>query len=114
MAKLSALDFLGMQSRSDVHELNECPTHHCAGEKNLIAEVIYRAMRDVLNNLRHHDDCYNRYTASKWLRLDRCFYEEDFKTPFSFAWCCLSLDLCPYQTRKVIVKFREEGKTIDV
>lgn len=113
MAKLSVLDFLHMQNNSEVHNLNE-PSVSCVAERNLIAEVVFRAMRDVLNKSKYHDDCYNRITASKWLRLDRSFYPQDFSTPFSFAWCCIILDLCPYQTRKTITRFREQGVILDV
>jgi hypothetical protein len=70
-------------------------------ERNLIAEVLNRALRDVLNQEvgnQAHARC-----AMAWLRLKR-------KGPFSFNWICKHLDICPEQIRKKVKEMKEKGE----
>lgn len=81
----------------------------CAAERSLIAEVIFRAMRDVLNKINHGDDSYYRREAALWMRLDIKFRKGDAKKPFSFVWCCNHLEICPYRVREIVREFRKVG-----
>ena len=55
-------------------------------ERQLLSEIIGRAMRDVLN--KEHDTTHWKRDAEAW------FYSGDQK-PWSFLWLCWQLDLEP-------------------
>jgi len=103
------LDMLG-----DLFEVDLQPQVQCAPERNLIAEVLYRALRDLLNQLQHEDDYRTRIEVSRWMRLDREFRKKDLTTPFSFVWCCTSLNLCPHVVKQKILELRNSGVRVIV
>lgn len=82
---------------------------YCSPERGLLAEVIYRAMRDVLNPALCEED-HIRREAILWMRLERKkFLKRDAKSPYSFVWCCNHLELCPYRVREKIIELRKNG-----
>lgn len=94
--------------------LNEAGQSSIEPEINLIAAVIYRAMRDVLNATQTEEAQYDKICASRWLRLDSRFLDSDVDSLFSFVWCCHKLDVCPKLVKRRILYYRENGIQVEV
>jgi hypothetical protein len=83
------------------------PFEPSKAERNLIAAVVSRAIEDGFG-LTNHARCTRR-TAKEWIICD-----SDENTPFTFAWCCLMLDLKPELIRLSLSELRygfDIGKT---
>lgn len=80
-------------------------------EKSLIAAILDRAIRDIVNP----PDCTymlkykntNKRSAITWLRQQHC-------EPFSFLWICQHLDICPKRTKGFILELLKNGQKFDL
>jgi len=83
-------------------------------EKNLIAAIIMRAIRDYLAPSYDSENFY--IEARAWLLIDRPVPKKG--RLFSFVWCCNSLDLEPLTLRDIIqresLKPREESEMVAI
>lgn len=73
--------------------------------RNLIAEVLCRAIRDYLIDTTCDKAEEHRRTAKRWLCINSkrpITYE-----PFEYGWVCEHLDLDPQAIRSVIIKQRD-------
>jgi hypothetical protein len=80
-------------------------------EKSLIAAILDRAIRDIVNPA----DCTymlkykntNKRSAVAWLR-------QRHNEPFSFLWICQHLDICPRRTRTFVLELLRTGQRFDI
>lgn len=79
-------------------------------ERNLIADVLYRAIRDILNT--EYENTKNHRNAKTWMRIGFPVDVHDRHVPFTFYWCCLQLDLDPVVLRDIIEAMYRNGETI--
>jgi hypothetical protein len=71
-------------------------------ERQLLAEVLLGAIRDILNNTTDSEAQKIRREALEW------FNKSSIK-PFSFVWICQSLDLEPKTIRRVVGDMLQRG-----
>lgn len=64
------------------------PINPTQGERNLCAAIVSRAIEDGYGQTNHLP--HVKRSAKEWIITD-----SDENTPFTFAWCCLMLDLKP-------------------
>ena len=70
-------------------------------ERNLIAEILNRAIRDILNG--EMGNQVNARCAMAWMRLRR-------NSSFSFVWICKGLDINPHEVRRKVLEMKEKGE----
>lgn len=95
----------------DIHEDSQ-PIPPIVPERNLIADVLFRAIRDVLNNVVCDDGVKNHRDAKTWMRIHLPIDVYDTITPFTFCWCCQQLDLDPFVLRDLVEEMYEKGETV--
>ena len=78
--------------------------------KALVGAVIERAVLDCAGVLECHpsDERRVRREGRRWL-YD--WHPGDTETPWTFPWCCQTLDLCPFDTRRNVSRYMGQGKT---
>lgn len=82
--------------------------YHEIPERNLVAEVLMRGLRDVVNDGGVSQE--ETRDALGWIRAYRPLrLEKDAARPFSFVWCCLSLDLNPRTVRARVLDMKARG-----
>jgi hypothetical protein len=74
-------------------------------ERNLLAAVLERAIRDILNI--ETDAQQHCASACVWLRSQA-------ETEFSFKWICFQLDISPKYIRRYIYELKAKGARFDV
>ena len=89
--------------RNDAVILDELDYSQCTPERQLVAAVLAQAVHDVVHPSRW--PCLGGGTARDSLQWRAvAWISSDDPAPFSFAWCCHTLDLHPEVVRKTLAR----------
>ncbi len=77
-------------------------------ERNLLAEVLARACRDLLNptQLTGRNEI-SESQSMKEIREASSWFMSKSEEPFSFVWICKNLDLSSKEVRQIIFEFKK-------